>query len=361
MTITQTLPYFIIFLLFILTTTPPTKAQPFSCKPSSKCNSLIDYVSPNDTTISNITTLFGISKNLLSFLGANNYPPTTLPSLAIKAKQTVKIPFPCRCANGTGTSDGLPVYKVVPEDGLFHIASDIFGGLVLYQQIQAANNIADANKILVGQELKIPLPCSCDEVDGQAVIHYGHVVPAGSSVEAIAKQFDTTQETLLKLNALADPADLKAGVVLDVPLKACNSSISSDSRDYPLLVPNGSYAITANNCVRCKCDAANNYTLQCEPSQIKSSIWPTCPNTQCNSVFLGNSTSSGCSRTTCAYLGYDNQKIITNLTTVSTCSSNSTPSDSASPSSATKINSQGWRWNFLVAVQLVLLSLYLFQ
>lgn len=180
---------------------------------------MIDYVSPNDTTISKITSLFGISKNLLSYLSANNLPPTTLPSLAIKAKQTIKIPFPCKCANGTGTSDGIPVYKVVPDDGLFHIASDVFGGLVLYPQIQAANNISNADKILVGQELKIPLPCSCDEVDGEAVVHYGHFVAEGSTVEGIAKQFDTTQETLLKLNALAAPGDLKAGAVLDVPLK----------------------------------------------------------------------------------------------------------------------------------------------
>ncbi|KAL8090168.1 lysM domain-containing GPI-anchored protein 2 [Apium graveolens] len=353
MTINQTLLFLPIFLLFILTT---TNAQPFSCKASSKCTSMIDYVSPNDTTISNITSLFGISKNLLSYLGANNLPPTTLPSFPIKAKQTVKIPFPCKCANGTGTSDGVPVYKVVPDDGLFHIASEVFGGLVLYQQIQTANNISDPNKILIGQELKIPLPCSCDEVDDEPVIHYGHIVTVGSSVEGIAKQFDTTQETLLKLNALPAPADLKAGAVLDVPLKACKSSILPTSRDYPLLVSNGSYVYTAGNCVQCKCDAANNYTLQCEPSTMKSSIWPSCPNTQCGRVFLGNGTSSGCSSTTCAYQGYDNQKILTNLTTVSTCAT------SSPPSSATNISSLGWRWNFLlVAVQLVLLSLHLLQ
>lgn len=68
--------------------------------------------------------------------------------------------------------------------------------------------------------------------------------------------------------------------------------------------------------------------LQCEQSQMKSSIWPSCPSTRCGSVSLGNGTSSGtlgngtssgCSRTTCAYQGYDNQKILTNITTVSTC------------------------------------------
>lgn len=355
MTINQALLYLPIFLLFILTTSTTTNAQPFSCKASSNCSALIDYVSPNDTTILKVTTLFGISKNLYSFLGANNLPPTTRSSLPIKAKQTIKIPFPCRCANGNGTSDRIPVYKVVPNDGLFHIASEVFGGLVLYPQIQAANNIPDPNKILVGQELKIPLPCSCDQVDGEDVVHYGHVVTEGSTVDGIAKEFGTTEATLLSLNALANPTDLKAGFVLDVPLKACKSSILNTSPDYPLLVPNGSYVLTAGNCVQCMCDAANNYTLQCQQSQMKSTIWPSCPNTQCNSVFLGNGTTSGCSRTTCAYQGYDNQKILTNLTTVSTCATTNSPA-----SSATKISSQGWRWNFLlIAVQMVLLSLHL--
>lgn len=111
------------------------------------------------------------------------------------------------------------MYKVVPADGLYHIAAEVFGGLVPFKQIQAANNIVDENNITIGQELKIPLPCSCDDVDGEAVVHYGLFVANGSTVEGIAKEFDTTQETLLKLNGLPNPAALKANAVLDVPLK----------------------------------------------------------------------------------------------------------------------------------------------
>ena len=70
-----------------------------------------------------------------------------------------------------------------------------------------------------GQKLWISLPCSCDDVDGQRVVHYGHVVAVGSSVERIAQQFDTSQDTLSKLNGLASPKDLKADSILDVPLK----------------------------------------------------------------------------------------------------------------------------------------------
>lgn len=190
----------------------------FKCSSSgATCDAIIDYVSPNTTTLSALKALFNV-KNLRSILGANNLPLTTPPNQTLNANQTLKIPFTCSCANGTGRSNKRPVYTVVPGDGLYHIAAEVFGNLVTLQQIQAANNIKDVNLIDVGQKLWIPLPCSCDEVDGQRVLHYGHVVSAGSSVEAIAQEYNTSQDTLLKLNGLTTPKDLKAGAVLDVPL-----------------------------------------------------------------------------------------------------------------------------------------------
>jgi hypothetical protein len=63
--------------------------------------------------------------------------------------------------------------------------------------------------------------------------------------------------------------------------------------------------------------------LQCEPSGLKLlSNWMTCPAMQCEgegNPYIGNVTSSGCTQTTCAYTGYDNQTIFTSLVTDSTC------------------------------------------
>lgn len=86
-------------------------------------------------------------------------------------------------------------------------------------EIQAANNISNPDLILVGQNLTIPLPCSCDDVGGEAVVHYGHVVAPGSSVEAIAQQYNVSQDTLMQLNSLSGSENLLAGDVIDVPLK----------------------------------------------------------------------------------------------------------------------------------------------
>lgn len=333
-------------------------AEPFKCSSSGTCDALVDYVLPNSTTLTRIQTLFNVN-NLTSILGANNLPLSTPSHLTFPANQTLKIPFPCICTKGaTGKSNKLPIYTVVPGDGLYHIAAGVFSGLVTYQQIQTANNISDANLIDVGQKLWIPLPCSCDPVDGQMVVHYGHVVPAGSSVDGIARQYNTTADVLLRLNGLASPNDLKAGAILDVPLKGCASMVSNTSLDYPLLVPNGTYTLTAANCVKCSCDAANNWTLNCGPSQIKSSVWPSCPSMQCqgtDNLYLGNITSSSCNRTTCAYAGYNN-----NQTIFTTTALDSTCPGSDNKSSAMRMQGS-WKRNLwlLVLVQVVVLCVWI--
>uniref|UniRef100_A0A5B7AQU7 Putative lysM domain-containing GPI-anchored protein 2 n=1 Tax=Davidia involucrata TaxID=16924 RepID=A0A5B7AQU7_DAVIN len=345
------------FLALFLIYVAPSMAQQFRCTSGGRCNALIDYVSPNTTTLSAIQNLFGV-RNLPSLLGANNFPLSTAPNRTVSANQTVKIPFPCLCANGTGTSNHQPLYKVVSGDGLYHIAAEVFSGLVTFPQIQAVNNISDANVINVGQELWIPLPCSCDDVGGERVVHYGHLVASGSTVEGIAQQYNTSAAVLLTLNGLTSPNDLKADSVLDVPLKACTSMVNNTSLDYPLLVSNGTYVLTATNCVKCKCDAANNWTLQCEPSQLNSSSWQSCPVKQCqgtDSLYLGNTTSSSaCNRTTCAYAGYNNQTILTTLAVESTCP--------VPDNSALKFSLKGWNWNILlISIHLVLLLHHLFQ
>ncbi|KAK9677481.1 hypothetical protein RND81_11G145900 [Saponaria officinalis] len=209
--------------IFIIITisTPSTSAQAapaFKCTTKPTCKALVGYISPNKTTLSNIQKLFQV-KTLRTLLGVNNLPPNTPSNYSVAVNSTVKIPFPCRCFNGTGVSNQVPKYKVVKNDGLYHIAAQVFSGLVTDQQIQSANGIKDLNLIIIGQDLWIPLPCSCDDVDGEKVVHYGHVVAAGSSVDKIASEFGTTPQTLMTVNDIKDPKDLIAGQVLDVPLR----------------------------------------------------------------------------------------------------------------------------------------------
>lgn len=107
-------------------------------------------------------------------------------------------------------------------------------------------------------------------------------------------------------------------------LTVCNSSIKSDSLDFPLLVPNATYFYTAHECVKCKCDSTGgNKNLQCEASNLKPINNRTvCPSLECSgSVLLGNTTSTNsCSRTVCDYTGYyTSRNISTTLATQNTC------------------------------------------
>ncbi|XP_057751727.1 lysM domain-containing GPI-anchored protein 2 [Arachis stenosperma] len=315
----------------VLTGFLTARAQPeanFKCSSSTNatCRALIDYFSQNATTLRDIQKLFNV-KHLPDVLGANanTIPENASGSYSVAPKQVVRIPFPCKCSNGTGLSNHVPLYKIKPGDGLDYIARTVFAGVVTYQQIQKANNISDANKIIAGDSIWIPLPCSCDSVGGSSVVHYAYIVPLGSSVEGIAQEFGTTEQIILSLNGIDDPKKLQAQQVIDVPLKACSTSVKNNSMDYPLLVSNSTYVYTANECVKCKCDSSNNYVLQCEPSQLKPTggKWSVCPSMKCTgNLTIGNLTSASddpCNRTFCAYAGYSFKRINTILANESTC------------------------------------------
>ncbi|XP_024991150.1 lysM domain-containing GPI-anchored protein 2 [Cynara cardunculus var. scolymus] len=327
-----TLSFFLLIISSLFSLQSAQQTLGFRCTntSTSTCYSLIDYQLPNTTTLSSVQTLFEI-KNLRILLAANDLPTNISQNQNFPASSILKIPFPCSCRNGTGISNRRPNYVVLPNDTLFHIAAEVFSRVVTFPQIQLVNNIPNADLIMVGQRLWIPLPCSCDDVEGQAVVHYGHLVQAGSTVSGIAEQFNTTESTLLNLNGMTSPSQLQASSILDVPLKVCTSMVTSNSTDYPLLVPNGTSIYTANNCVRCKCNAANNWILQCESSGLTLPRGQTCPLTLCEgtSVSLGNITSGpGCNRSRCVYTGYADGRIHTAINQESTCpegNNNDTP------------------------------------
>ncbi|KAI9127562.1 hypothetical protein K1719_000555 [Acacia pycnantha] len=340
------------------------EAQPaatFKCSSEGKtCHSLVDYSSPNVTTLGHIQKLFNL-KHVLDIVGPNALPSTTRANHTFKRSEIIKIPFQCKCSNGTGLSNNTPLYTILKDDTLSHIATEVFSSLVTYQQIETVNNIPDPTKIQPGQKVWIPLPCSCDQVDGADAVHYGHLVANGSSFQQIAQQYGTTQDTLLALNNISDPKSLQAGQIIDVPLKACSSSaLRNSSLDYPLLVANGTDTYTANGCVKCSCDsAATNATLLCEPSQVKPYRWHTCPSMLCGNSTIGNITSSAsCTRTICGYTGYNNQTIFADLVNESTCPA---PTGSPAGSGASRINSlQGWGWNKLfMALHFIFFCVYL--
>uniref|UniRef100_A0A0E0IN86 LysM domain-containing protein n=1 Tax=Oryza nivara TaxID=4536 RepID=A0A0E0IN86_ORYNI len=316
---------------------------------ASTCQALVAYAPPNATTLAAVRALFQLRSHR-ALLASNGLPLSTPPSAP--APSPLRVRLPCLCSGGAGATFQRPTYRIRAGDTLDAIARGVFAGLVTYQDIAAANNVSDPNKIAVGQELWIPVPCSCDPVAGQPVVHYTYVVPPGASVAAIAQDFATTEATVLALNRMPDAKSLLAGQVLDVPLRACSSAISSTAIDRNLLVPNGSYILTANNCIMCGC-SSYTWQLDCQPTQGISSSF--CPASKCGDMFLGNTTTSptsSCESTACSYAGYTNSTsftILANLTTSSTCNAAAmSPMAQQAHSSAFRLASTWLRWTELI-------------
>ncbi|RRT51668.1 hypothetical protein B296_00048520 [Ensete ventricosum] len=199
----------------------PAGAAKFACNArggAARCQSLLGYTPRNATTLASVMSLFQV-RSFRSILAANGLPISTPPSRPVPAGATVRVRFACACSAGHGASMHRPFYKVAPGETLDSIARGVFAGFVTYQEIAAANNISDPALVQAGRELHVPLPCSCDEVEGAAVMHYAHLVAAGSSVKGIAAEFGTEEETLMSLNGIRDPKSVQAGQVLDVPLR----------------------------------------------------------------------------------------------------------------------------------------------
>lgn len=302
-------------LLVLLHLAATASAANFTCAAprGTTCNSAIGYRVPNATTYGALLARFNTT-TLAGLLGANNLPVTTPPTTHVAAKHTVRIPFRCLCAgNGVGQSDHAPVYTVQPQDGLDAIARNSFDAVVTYQEIATANKITDVNLIVVGQKLWIPLPCSCDQVGDADVMHLAHIVDGGESTSGIAATFGVTEDTLLRLNKIADPKTLQKDQVLDVPLPVCSSSISNTSADHDLRLPNGTYALTAQDCIQCHC-SSNTFQLNCTALQGKKGC-PAVP--PCSGgLKLGETTGAGCGSTMCAYSGYSNSSSLSIQTTL---------------------------------------------
>jgi len=286
------------------------------CDGSDTCNSMVGYILPTELKISEVSTLFQVDPvSLLGANGIDlSYPD--IENQILPAKYFVRVPITCGCVNGIRKST-LVAYKVKASDTLPSIANTVFGGLVTSDQLKDANSITDPDLIDIGQSLTIPLPCSCfnGTDNGLPAIYLSYVVRLGDTMAALGVKYGTTITDLMTVNALGTPV-IKAGDILAIPLAACTSSISKYSSDSHLLVANGSYTITASHCVQCSC-GPGNLNLYCAPAPLAascSSMQCKKSNFMIGNTTI-QPTSGGCNVTTCSYSGFLNGTILTSLVT----------------------------------------------
>ncbi|CAM0955270.1 unnamed protein product [Alopecurus aequalis] len=209
----------LLLLLLLAASASASSAANFSCTEPRTCQSIIAYTVPNATTYEELISRFNTSA-LEELLYANNLSLHTAPKEAIPAKTTIRIPFRCRCTgNGVGKSDGKPIVHVQEPDNLYNIVRYKFGHFMTEEEVGTANNLTNVTHILTGSYLWIPLPCSCDKVDGSDVMHLAYVVVGGGeNTFDIATKYGVAESTLLRVNNITG-GNLPAELILDIPLQ----------------------------------------------------------------------------------------------------------------------------------------------
>jgi murein DD-endopeptidase MepM/ murein hydrolase activator NlpD len=105
------------------------------------------------------------------------------------------------------TQSNGPIYLVQSGDTLSSIALR-FG--ITSEELQAANSITDPNSLAIGQQLVIP------GLDGISGFLTSEVVPLGTSLTGLTRQYQLNQADLVTLNRITSPSEAIAGIKLIV-------------------------------------------------------------------------------------------------------------------------------------------------
>ncbi|GFP84331.1 lysm domain-containing GPI-anchored protein 1 [Phtheirospermum japonicum] len=297
---------------------PKSTIEP--CSTSDSCSALVGYTLYTDLQVSEVASLFGVDPIALLLANAVDVSYPDVENHILPSQLFVRVPVRCTCADGIRKSAAVN-YRTRPSDTLATISAATYGGLVSAEQIKVANpssGISDPSVILGETQLSIPLPCTCfnNSDNNLPAVYMSYVVRESvDTLSGIAARYHTTLTDLMAVNALSTP-EIKDGDILAIPLSACASNFPSYAKDYGLVVPNGSYALTAGDCVQCSCGPGSR-NLYCTPATLPVS----CSSMQCrnSNLMVGNitaqQTAGGCNVTSCGYSGFVNGSISTTLLT----------------------------------------------
>ena len=115
-------------------------------------------------------------------------------------------------------------YTVVKGDTLSAIARKFNTSVATLQEL---NNIKDANKISVGQVLRLPSGAAGSVQNPPATNPATYTVVKGDTLSAIALRFGTTVAVLQSLNNIKDANKISIGQVLKLPSGATSSAPST--------------------------------------------------------------------------------------------------------------------------------------
>lgn len=288
------------------------------CSGSDSCPALLGYTLYADMKVSEVAALFAVDPAALLAANALDFGAPGAAHRILPMGLFVRVPTRCSCADGVRKSVSVR-YAARPADTLATVSDVVFAGLASSDQIRNENGLTSADPdapLDAGQKLAIPLPCVCfnSSDNNLPAVYLSYVVQVGDTVPAIAASYETTVTDVMNVNAMGSPV-AAPGDILAIPLPACASTFPKSASDHGLIVANGTYALTASNCVQCSC-GPGSLNLYCTPT----SLLGTCPSMQCpnSNVMLGNvsthPTGAGCNVSACSYGGFVNGTITASLT-----------------------------------------------
>ncbi|GLJ20472.1 hypothetical protein SUGI_0372430 [Cryptomeria japonica] len=181
---------------------------------------MVGYNMHTDLKISEVASSFQVEPVALLGVNGIDVSYPDIENQILPTKYFVRVPVTCNCVNSLRQCSSV-TYKVRASDTLYNIANSVFGGLVTAEQVRVVNSISDPNLIDLGQSLTIPLPCSCfnGTDNGLPAIYLSYVVQPGDMLAGLGVKYGTTVTDLMTVNALGATA-IKAGDIIVVPLAA---------------------------------------------------------------------------------------------------------------------------------------------
>ncbi|KAH1218981.1 LysM domain-containing GPI-anchored protein 1 [Glycine max] len=127
-----------------------------------------------------------------------------------------KSPSPAPASTIFANSSLLNIRPAPPTP--FDIADAVYAGLVSSNQLHEANSISDPSILDVGQNLVVPLPCTCFNGSDNSLpaIYLSYVVRLVNTLTAVAARYFTTLTDLMNVNAMGSIAI--NGDILGVPI-----------------------------------------------------------------------------------------------------------------------------------------------
>lgn len=196
---------------------------PTTVVPAAETRQDVTYTLQRGDSLYRVSLVFGVTVDDLLAANSLSGPNGVYPGLIVRIPAPDEEPsvIPPDAAPSTpDVSTGGRTYKVKMGDTLSQIAIN-YG--VTVDGLVAANGLARASRIYIGQTLNIPeAGATARTYPAQAAV--SHRVKSGETLSEIALRYGVTTHSLAVANGISNPARIYIGMILSIPSAQAGSS-----------------------------------------------------------------------------------------------------------------------------------------